>query len=165
MDRYNHFEYCEKLARKLKPIQHTDETRRFFKATEQDELSDLEQRLSDTDGVLLIAIDGVESAYDWKDSDSLMKRPSYKVAIVEQTTSGDTQSIFNAQEHCKKIGEQVIAYMMNDYHDYVKGMDLLLPSSFQMKGFGPIGNNYYGILMSYTFDQGVNYEIDPELWD
>jgi len=165
MDKYNHYEYCENIARKLKPIKHSEENRRFFEATEQDEIESLEARLSDIGGILFIAIDGVESDFDWKNSDSLMEQPSFKFAIVEQTTSGESDTIYRAVKNCKAIAMQVIAYMMNDYHNHHKRMDLLEPSSFKMKGFGPIGNNYYGVLVGFSFDQGTNYEINPNLWD
>jgi hypothetical protein len=165
MDKYNHYEYCEDIARKLKPIQHTEAKKRFFQATEQDDLPSLNERISSASGVLFIAIDGTESSFDWRNSDSLMEQPYYLFAIIEQTKSGKSSSIFDAQQHCRQIAMQVIARMMHDYHDQVKGMDLLDPSSFLMKGFGPIRNNYYGVLVSFSFNQGINYEINPALWD
>lgn len=163
--KYNHYEYCEAIARKLKPIKHTEEKKKFFQATEQDELEDLNERLSECTGILFIAIDGTESLFDWKNSDSLMEQPTYLFAIIQQTESGNSQTIFNAQQNCKQIAIQVIAHMMQDYHNYKKGMDLLDPSSFQMKGFGPIRNDFYGVLVSFSFDQGTNYEINQDLWD
>ncbi|MDR0824603.1 MAG: hypothetical protein LBN74_05875 [Prevotella sp.] len=162
--KYNHYEYCETIARKLKPIQHTDEKRQFFKSTEQEELDELNERISDTSGVLFIAIDGTESSFDWRNSDSLMEQPSYLFAIVEQTEGGNAASIFQAQQHCKAIAMQVVASMMQDYHDYKNGLELLEPATFRMKGFGPIGNNYYGVLVGFSFNQGTNYEINPALW-
>ncbi|MBK5720144.1 hypothetical protein JGH11_04585 [Dysgonomonas sp. Marseille-P4677] len=162
--KYNHYQYCEAIARKLKPIQHSEDKKQFFEATEQDELETLEARLSDTSGILFIAIDGSESAFGWKNSDSLMEQPTYKFAIVEKTLSDDSSTIFKAQQHCKAIAMQVIAQMMQDAQDYKAGMELLDPGSFQLKGFGPIGNNYYGILVGFSFDQGINYNINPELW-
>lgn len=162
--KYNHYKYCEAIARKLKPIQHSEDRKQFFEATEQDELDTLEARLSDTSGILFIAIDGAESSFGWQNSDSLMEQPLYKFAIVEQTESGDSHTIFKAIQHCKAISMQVIARMMQDAQNYKEGMDQLNPSSFQIRSFGPIGNSYYGVLVGFSFDQGTNYEIKPDLW-
>ncbi|MDR1716323.1 MAG: hypothetical protein LBS20_10800 [Prevotella sp.] len=163
--KYNHYAYCEAVARKLKPIRHSDEKQQFFKATEQDEIEDLEERMSEASGILFIAINGTESEFDWKNSDSLMERPSYLFAIVEQTEAGSSGTIFEAQQHCKAIAMQVIAQMMLDYHEYKEGMELLDPSTFRMKGFGPLRNTYYGVLVGFSFDQGTNYEINPDIWE
>lgn len=164
-ERYNHFEYFENIARKLKSIKHSDEKPHFFRATDQDEPQDLEQRLSSASGMLLIAIDGAESTFGWKISDSLMEQPLFHFAIVEQTEIGNSSTIFNAQSNCKKNAMQVIARMMNDYHNHTKGMDLLDPASFTMQGFGPIRNSFYGVMVDFSFEQGVDYTINDELWD
>ena len=163
--KYNHYEYCEAIARKLKAIRHTDEKQKFYRATEQDEIQDLEERLSEASGMLFIAIDGTESEFDWKNSDSLMEQPSYKFAIVEQTEQGNSGSIFKALKHCEVIARQVIFKMMDDYHGHQKGMELLEPSSFQMKGFGPLRDSFYGVLVGFSFNQGINYKLNKDLWE
>lgn len=165
MSRYNHYAYCEDIARRLKPIKHTDKKPKFFTAAGQEDLPDLEARMSEISGILFIAINGTESTFDWKNSDNLMEQPSYLFAIIEQTEVGDSRTIHPAQQHCKLLAMAVISQMMQDYHNQKNGMDLLDPSSFEMKGFGPVKENFYGVLVGFSFNQGTNYEIDPTLWD
>jgi len=162
--KYNHYEYCEAIARKLKAIQHTGEKQKFYRATGQDEIEDFEERMSEASGMIFIAIDESDSGFDWKNADSLMEQPSYLFAILQQTETGNSETIFKAQKDCKSIAMQVIAQMMQDYHIGKNGMDLLEPSSFQMKGFGPLRNTFYGVLVSFSFNQGVNYKINKDLW-
>lgn len=164
MEKYNHFSYGETIARTLKPIGHSDTQKHYFKATEQDEIDTVSQWISQARGVLLIAIDGAESSFEWNSSDSLMEQPLYLFAVVKQTTGDNPASIFEAQQYCKRIGEQIIAHLMQDFHADKNGVGLLDPSSFRMKGFGPVGENFYGVLLGFSFNQGINYTIDPRLW-
>jgi len=164
MEKYNHYTYCEDIARKLKPILHTNDKKQFFKATGQDDIDELNERLSEASGMLFIAIDETESVFDWQNSDSLMEQPVFLFAIVKQTEIGNSSTIFQAQQECKNTALQVIYKMMDDYHEHVNGMDLLEPSSFRMKGFGPLRENFYGVLVGFSFNQGINYILNPDLW-
>lgn len=165
-EKYDHFTYGLMLATKLKAIKHIDENNcHFFRATAQDELKELEDRISQAHGVILIAIDGTDSDFDWKNSDSLIEQPSYLFAVVKETDSTDTDSIFNALTECKEIGHQIISKMLQDRVKYKSGLGYLEPSTFRMKGFGPIGDNFYGVLLSFLFEKGIKYIINQEMWE
>ncbi len=158
MDKYNHFKYCENLAENLKAIT------KSYRATEQTELQDLNAQITNAHGTIIIAIDGAESSFTWNDSDSLMEQPIYSIAVVKQTSTGDANTIFSSQKECMEIGKQIIARMFLDADHYKNGLHLLDRKSFLCKGFGPIGDNFYGVLLSYQLDQGINYTINPDYW-
>lgn len=165
-EKYNHFSYGLMLATKLKAIKHIDDNDcHFFRATAQDELKELEDRISQAHDVILIAIDGTDSDFDWKNSDSLIEQPSYLFAVVQETDSSDTDSVFKALTHCKVIGHQIMSKMLQDRSKYKSGLDYLEPSSYRMKGFGPIGDNFYGVLLSFLFEKGIEYKINKEMWE
>jgi len=165
MDRYKHFEYGEQLASKLKAIQNGEKDKGFFEATEQEDLPALNERISSASGTILIAVDTGESSFDWQNSDSLMEKPHYAFAIVQQTTSGDVDSIISAQQSCKKIAKEIIAKMLQDAHARKSGLEYLERGSFYIKGFGPVGDNFYGVMLFFFFNQGVNYTLNPDMWE
>lgn len=163
--KYSHFEYGESLARRLKAISHTDEQQHFYRATEAEELTDLNARLSSASGMILVAIDGSNSDFSWKNSDSLMERPQYFFIVARQTTSGDTDTLFAAQVECSAVVRQIISRMVFDHQRYEHGMTYLDESSFTARGIGPIGENFYGIILGFNLDVGLDCRIDKTLWN
>lgn len=161
---YNHFQYSENLARKLKAIGHTDSDCHFFRATEQTELRELEDNLSSAHGMIMLAVDGKDSGFQFRNSDSLMERPAYSLVIAKQTSSSDSDTVFKAQQECKAVMMQVISRMLNDARDYKHRCDLIDPDSFRIEGFGPIGDLFYGVMLWFALDEGVNFEIKPDMW-
>lgn len=162
---YNHFEYGEMLATKLKPISHSPTDKHFFRATQQDELEELTERISAASGTILIAIDGTQSSLDASKADSLMEQPLYYFAVVQQTDSTNSTTIFEAQSKCKKILIQIVSKMLQDAYINKSGLALLDKSSFLMKGFGPIADNFFGVLMSFSLNEGLNFKLNPEMWE
>ncbi|MDR1455529.1 MAG: hypothetical protein LBJ01_07760 [Tannerella sp.] len=162
---YHHFEYGESLARRLKAISHTDTQQQFYRATEVEELSELNARLSSASGMILVAIDGNNSDFGWKNSDSLMERPQYFFMVAKQTVSGDTDTVFTAQQECAAIVRQIIARMVRDHQRYDSGMTYLDESSFTARGVGPIGENFYGVILGFNMDVGLDCRIDQTCWN
>ena len=62
---YNHFQYAEMLARHLVAISHTDEDPHFFRASEQGDLIELTQMISRAHDVIMIAVDGQASDFNF----------------------------------------------------------------------------------------------------
>ena len=84
---YNHFKYTEKLATQLAPIAHTDHQPRFFRATEQTEMVELNEKINKVKGMIMVAIDGSTLDIKLNNTDSLMERPGYSLVIAKQTKS------------------------------------------------------------------------------
>ena len=164
--KYNHFEYGEMLASKLKAIKHTKEDVHFFRATEQTRYEDLVDSMSSAHGTILIALNGAVSDFLWVDSDSLMERPQYSFCVLKNTVSDDTDTIFLAQSECKEIAMQIIARMLRDSDSYKNnGLNLINKNSFKIEGIGPVGDNFYGVELSFSFDQGTDFRIDTTMWE
>ena len=90
------------IADKLKPIKG-----QYYKATEQLELLDLENRISEAKDVILIAIDGQESEFTWPKSDSLIENPQYIFLVLESTNSSDFLTVLEAQKECKALAKEI----------------------------------------------------------
>lgn len=161
---YDHFKYTEKLSRQLVPISHTDTDCHHFRATEQSELIELNAMITKAHGMIMIAIDGATSDFKLNNTDSLMERPGYSLVIAKQTKSADTDTIFQAQKECKEVMTAVISRMLHDYNNYLDGCENIDTSSLQMSGFGPIGDLFYGVILDFYINEGVNYKLNPEMW-
>ena len=162
---YNHFQYGEMLARKLKAIAHTDENEHYYRATEAENLQELNERLSSANGMILIAIDGCNSDVSWNDSDSLMELPQYFFVIAKETAGNDIAKIFESQSECKAVALQIIARMKKDGRDFNLSLQYLEEKSITVRGIGPIGDNFYGVIFGFNMNYGINYQLDKSMWE
>jgi len=162
--KYNHFEYTEMLARQLIPISHTDTDRHYFRASEESELKELNEMMSQAHGMIMIAIDGKNSEFGFNLADNLIEKSGFSLVIAKQTTSSDTDTIFQAQKDSYNVMMNIVARYMRDYQHSNYGCDFLDPESFAFEGFGPIGDLFYGVILDFYLETGVNYKINPEMW-
>jgi hypothetical protein len=152
MQPYNHFEYGETLAQKLKAIAHTDSEQHYYRATEMEDLQELNARLSGARGMILVAIDGCNSDFGWENSDSLMERPQYFFVVAKATPGNDTAQIFTSQSECKAVALQIIARMMQDGNSYKpqSPLQFLEPD---------IGIEYLYLFTEHRHSAGVKYKF------
>jgi len=164
---YSHFEFGELLARNIKAISHTDQNKRFFRATESEELEELTERATAVkSGFILVAIDGNNADYGYKNSDNLMERPQYFFQILKNTTSTNSATIFEAQTECKKIAKQIIAAMTSRSKGYYESpLQFLEKDSITIRGIGPILDNWYGVIMGFNLNYGLALQINTDEWN
>ena len=93
-----------------------------------------------------------------------MSRSGFSLVIAKQTTKSDVETIFTAQKESREIMMQVISRYMKDYHGCNHGCDNLDPGSFSFTGIGPIGDQFYGVILDFYVAEGLNYKINPEMW-
>lgn len=161
---YNHFEYCEMLAKGLKAICHTDEKKKYYRATNNMELEELNTNISSAHGTILIAIDGSISSFHYNNADNLMHQPVYAVVIAQQTKSTDTETIFKAQKECKDIALQVIARMNSDAYSYKHNCQMIDKDSLRIDGFGPIGDLFYGVMLQLSLTESIDNRVNDDYW-
>lgn len=162
--KYNHFAYCEDFARKLKLIGHTDKDRHFYRATENTRPEEFHEQISSAHGMIMVAIDGIDEDYSWPGSDSLMVKPGYSIVIAKQTRSNDSNTIFTAQRESHLVIRECMAKMLQDAALYKNGCEFIDAGSFFVEGIGPLGDLFYGVILSFTLDHGVEYKLNPEMW-
>ncbi len=164
MDTYNHFEYSEWLARHLAPIKHTDAECHFLRSDEVEEISDLEERISSIRNYVLVAIDGHNSDFSWIRSDNLVNTPQYFIAVLRQSASGNIDALHAAKAECQGILMQVICRMMLDWNEERSGLQFLDVDSMTMRGVGPMGQNFYGVMLGFNLQKPVKFFIDESMW-
>ena len=157
---YNHFEYMEQVARKLKPVGHTDGHRRFFTAYGLEDLYNLDDRLSDLRDYVLIAVDGYESDMHMNRTAGLTDFGQYGVIVCHHTHTDRPETIDQAFRESAKLCREIRNRLLAD--------DELRPclgDEWQLNGIGPIGDGFYGCLLSFSVGDWSNYSTDSELWE
>lgn len=162
---YDHFLYSEKLCKALKPFEYSENNNSFFRATEQTELHELNDNISSARGMIMISVDPSALMLSLGNSDSLMNRSSYHLIIVQQIVANDSQTILQAQSSTKKTALEVVSKILCDASKYVDGCEYIDTDSFSMEGVGPIGDNFYGVMLHYDAVSPEVYKLDKSLWN
>lgn len=161
---YNHFEYCETLCKQLKPFSWSQENGSFFRATEQTEMHELNENISSAQGMIMIAINPSDSQFSGMNMDTMSEEQTYAVVIVQQTSNSDTETILQAQADTTVVAKEIIKRIMCDARAYKHFTHNIYYDTFHIEGIGPIGDSFYGVMLSYSALTGFNQAINPSLW-
>lgn len=160
MELYNHFKYGEQLATRLKSIAHTPERPRYFTAYGLEDLFNFEDKISTLTGFVLIAVNGYESDSSDNHSDGLTDTLQYAFIVARNTISDRTGTIQTAFEESRKICKQIRNALLLD--ERLQGF---INRNTQLNGIGPIGDNFYGCLFSFSIQQPEDYFLDESYWN
>lgn len=150
---YDHFAYGEALASALKAISHTSQKKRFFTAFGLEDLISLDDNLSSINGTILIAVDGCESGSEDNEADSLNDKQVYSFIVARNTISGNPETINQTAKQCKSICKQIRNKLLKD----IKYVD----RNTQINGIGPIGDNFYGTVLTFFVNVPEEFIVDP----
>ncbi|MCS2653837.1 hypothetical protein NXV35_21620 [Bacteroides faecis] len=153
---YDHFAYGEALASSFKDISHTPDKRRFFTAFGLEDLTNLDDQLSSVTGTILIAVDGCESESEDNEADGLNDKQMYSFIVARNTVSGEADTINKAAKHCKKICKQIRNVLLQD-----PDLRTSLDRNTQINGIGPIGDNFYGTVLTFSLNLPEEFFVDP----
>lgn len=157
---YEHFKYGEQLAIRLKPISHIPEKPRFFEAFGLEDLFNLDDKISSITGTILIAVDGYESDSKDNGADGLNDTMQYAFIVARNTIADRPQTITTAFRECRKICKQIRNHLLQD-HTLANFID----RDTQINGIGPIGDNFYGCLLSFSMEESEDLTIDSTFWN
>lgn len=152
---YDHFAYGEALASSLKDISHTPQKKRFFTVFGLEDLTNLDDNLSSVDGTILIAIDGCESESDDNGADGLNDKPVYSFIVAKNTISGKPETVNQAAKHCRLICKQIRNKLFQD-----SSLASYIDRNTQINGIGPIGDNFYGAVLTFFMNVPEDFFVD-----
>lgn len=159
---YNHFTYCERLARHLKAVGHTDARPRFFTAFGLEGLYNFEDKLSGITGTVMIAVDGQESESSDNGADALADNDTYSIILARNTQRDKPHTIDEAVAACKQLAKQVRNFLLADPDlTYTQTVD----RNTTINGIGPIADGYYGVVLTYRIVSYHSFEVEPEYWE
>lgn len=148
---YNHITYMQSVAASLVAAPE------FFPSFSMDELLMMDSKLSAIKGKILIAVDGKEGTHELNGADAMHATMIYSVIVAGPTNSSKPASIFDMRDQCEPIIQQIIARLQLD-------PDFDVVGGFQTGGIGPIGDNFYGVYLSYSILKSESYTLDPLMW-
>lgn len=154
---YDHYAYCEQLARSLKVVGHTGQRPRFFTAFGLEDLYNFEDKLSAVTGMVLIAVDGTEMDSAGNRADGLADTYTYSIILAQNTQRDRPDTIAQAVHQCRDTALQVRNLLRLD-PDLRDGLGL----EMQLNGIGPIGDGFYGVVLTYTVTEYPDYTIDTD---
>ena len=156
---YNHFTYCEQLARHLKEIAHTDARPRYFTAFGLEDLYNFEDRLSGVTGTVMIAVDGQENESADNGADALSDNDTYSIIIARNTQRDRPKTVDEAVASCKLLAKQVRNFLLAD-----PDLTYQIDRNTAINGIGPIGDGFYGVVLSYRIVSYNSFYVEPEYW-
>lgn len=152
---YNHFAFGEALASSLKDISHSPQKKRFFTAFGLEDLINLDDNLSSVNGTILIAVDGQESESEDNGADGLNDKQVYSFIVAKNTITGQPDTINQAAKQCKLICKQIRNKLLTD-----SSLAGYVDRNTQINGIGPIGDNFYGAVLTFILNIPEEYFID-----
>ena len=157
MNDFDFLSYAEQLACQLKAVAHSDEHRRFFTSFGLEDLVSFTDRLSSLEGYVMIAIDGHESESNDNHADALDAAYHYGIIICCNTVSDDPATIEAAFTTCDRLCREVRNRMLQELRPRIS-------RDTEINGIGPIGDNFYGCLLSITMNDTEGFAIDHTCW-
>lgn len=148
---YNHLTYMQAVAASL--LAAPD----YFPAFGVEDLEMFHSKLSSVKGKVLIAIDAMEEDHTVNGADAMNAASLYSFIIAGPTNSSKPDSIFTMRDQCKAIAKQVIAKLQLD-------LSIDIPNGFKVNGAGPIGDNFYGVFVSFSVIDPEAYTLDSLMW-
>lgn len=153
---YNHYEFCEEMARKLRAVGHTDQRQRFFKASGTEWLADIEERLSAVSGTVLIAVDSGEMDTQGFGAEGLKDDWKFFVILAKATDNDHLDTVHAAMQDCRTLAVAVRNVLFRRY--------VRMPRTTSIFAVGPLADNFYGVALEFTMTAYDNYAPDESLF-
>ena len=161
---YNHIDFLETTAAKLKDIAHTQEKQRFFVSTGVSNLEGLIQRISSAYLPLIVAEDNSDERFIDLLDDNILALPIYTFYVLYAASPGNDTQIMLARRNGKITAKKVISRMLKLRHHEDLGLDLVDYNSFRFLGVGPLGDAAHGVMVTFSLKQQAGIFYNPEDW-
>lgn len=156
---YNHFEVLYTIARRFRPVAHTESAPRFFRAFGLEDLTELRTAVGRATGPILIAIDGHESTLHRPTPEQLFRRREYAFILAAPVRRQESHTLFETTERMHQLAAEVINQIRRPLRHTNPQLE------FQTNGIGPIADNFYGILVTFALQEPAIDQLTPDLWD
>lgn len=133
---------------------------RFFTAFGIEDLYNFDDKLSSVIGTILIAVDGHESDSTDNGYDSPNDRRTYSFIVARNTVNDRPATISQAAEQCRILTKQIRNHLLNQ-----QNLQGVIDRNTQITGIGPIGDNFYGVILTFSLTEPEEFYIDPTYWE
>ncbi len=165
MEHYNHINYMLDCATRLKEIGHTTETPKFFRVSSIGHLDELLSNLNKIEFPALMVDDNTDGTVgDRNKSDNYVDSPLFNFYIVKHVELEDHDARQTAKTDCKNIGFKILSKMARDKRKLLNGLTWLEFTNLPYQTIGPIGDNCFGVMFSFTVSNNANLFYNANDW-
>lgn len=165
MQKFNFIEYMRDCAIRLKDIQHSDNSPRFFRISGIRQLEELLSSLPDASTPALMVENNTDGRVgDLSQSDNFLDIPYHVFYIIAKATFNDHDSIQNAKINTKEIGFKILGRMLSDRRNRLHGLIMVDMKSISYQTVGPIGDHCFGTMFSFNIANLAGLAYDKNEW-
>lgn len=166
MEHYDHKTYGKMLSEELRLFREVDDPELivFHTSPNSDSFLSISQRLSNIAHPVLVSIMGFDADFSDKLGDTLIEKAEYFFMILLPAQTDDADSILEKQYIAHQNALQIQAKMICDSHQGKYGLDELLISTCKVRSIGPVADNLYGVIFSFSINTNINYQINTDYW-
>ena len=59
---------------------------------------------------------------------------------------------------------QIVCRIMLDWNEERNGLQFLELNSMTFRGIGPMGDNFYGVMLGFNLRKPIPFSIDKSMW-
>ncbi len=165
MEKFDFIPYMRECAIRLKDIMHTESQPRFFRISGISQLEELLANLPDASSPALLVENNEQGRLaDPGPSDNFLDIPYFAFYIIEKAPFNDFDHIEEIKANTKAIGLKIFARMLHDRRHVRNGLIMLKFDSVPYQSIGPIGDNCFGTMFSFTVMNVVDTRYTPLDW-
>jgi len=161
--------YMKTIAEKLKEIKHSDtaKEKKFFRISSVMNLDEMLPTFTTSGSPCLMVEDNDVGRYQEADgSQSYLDNQSYSFVILKHCAQLDASDREQIKKDCKAMMKKIISKFKKDkYYDQTHpgevrtGMRDFDIASVFYQSLGPVGDNYYGILVQFSMLEPANKDL------
>lgn len=165
MEKFEFIKYMLDCAVRLKDIGHTDTKQRFFRISGISQLEELLSSLPNASSPALLVENNTDGRVgDNARSDNFLDTPYYIFYVIEKAPFNDHNKMQAAKENSKNIGFKILSRMLNDRRHYRNGLIMFDFSSITYQSVGPIGDNCFGTMFSFSVANPADLVYSNDDW-
>lgn len=163
---FNFKEYMLDCAKRLKYVGHTENHPKFFRVSSIGHLDEVLSNLSNIEFPALLIQDNMEGNLgDQNISNNYIDTPYYVFYIIKHVEYENHDKREEAKIECKNIGLKILSKMVTDKRNLTHGLTFLQFVNIPYQTIGPIGDNCFGVMFSFSVSENADLVYNANDWD
>ena len=165
MSTFDFVPYMQNVATTLKELQHSDTDKHFHKVGSLAAMDELLTSSNQVNGYQLVVVDKKSGRLDdTSRSDNLLDRNFNTFFVVKTAGHGNYADRHNVIDGCMLIVKKILSKMFYDKRNSSEGLRDLDRSSFYYDTIGPFGQNFHGIMVSFSMISSPGIQFNTDDW-
>lgn len=156
--------YMADCATRLKDIGHSESAPRFFRASGITQLEELLSSLPDAQFPAMVVHNNEDGVLGDSRADNFHDTAYYAFYIVDRVEFNDHDARQDVIAASKATALKILAKMLRDRRYNLNGLTQLNFGNIPYQTIGPIGDNCYGVMFTFTVTNPANVIYDEDEW-